>query len=249
MPGVYLIWVEAPDIAAEARPGQFVTLRCGEHILLRRPLSIHKTNGRKLALLFAVVGQGTEWLSCRLVGEYVDLLGPLGNGFEIGEVSRKLLLIAGGIGIAPLVALAEEGVKAGLSVKLVIGAETAAKLYPQDFIPAGVEVICVTDDGSAGERGLVTEFLPSLADWADQIFACGPVPMYRKMSEMELGNKSTQILLEQVMGCGVGACRGCAVATTKGIKRVCREGPVFELGEIIWEEVKEPGANRLTRWA
>lgn len=249
MPGVYLIWIEAPDITAEARPGQFVTLRCGEHLPLRRPLSIHKTDGSKLALLFAVVGQGTEWLSGRLVSEYVDLLGPLGNGFEIRQGSQKLLLIAGGIGVAPLVALAEEGVGAGLSVKLVIGAETAARLYPQDFIPGGVEVICVTDDGSAGGRGQATDFLPSLADWADQIFACGPVPMYRRMAEMGLGDKPVQVLLEQVMGCGVGACRGCAVMTRQGIRLVCRDGPVFRLGEIIWEEVKEPGANRLTRWA
>jgi len=243
MPGVYLIWVEAADIAAVARPGQFVTLRCGGYLPLRRPLSIHRSDGRKLALLFAVVGQGTEWLSGRMVGEYVDLLGPLGNGFEIRQGSQKLLLIAGGIGVAPLVALAEEGAQAGLSVKLVMGAETAAKLYPQDFIHGGVEVICATDDGSAGEKGQATDFLPSLADWADQIFACGPIPMYRKMSEMGslLGDKPAQVLLEQVMGCGVGACRGCAVMTNKGIKLVCKDGPVFQLGEIIWEEVKELG--------
>ncbi len=128
-------------------------------------------------------------------------------------------------------------------MKLVMGAETAAKLYPQDFIHGGVEVICATDDGSAGEKGQATDFLPSLADWADQIFACGPIPMYRKMSEMGslLGDKPAQVLLEQVMGCGVGACRGCAVMTNKGIKLVCKDGPVFQLGEIIWEEVKELG--------
>lgn len=244
MPGVYLIWVEAPDVAAEARPGQFVTLRCGDHLPLRRPLSIHRTDGRKLALLFAVVGQGTEWLSGRLVGEYVDLLGPLGNGFNIHHGSQKLLLIAGGIGVAPLVALAEEGVGAGLSVKLVIGAETASKLYPEDLVPKAVELMRVTDDGSAVKRGVATDFLSPFAGWADQIFACGPISMYRKMSEMGslLGAKPVQVLLEQVMGCGVGACRGCAVMTRQGIRLVCRDGPVFRLGEIIWEEVKEPGA-------
>ena len=244
MPGVYLVWVEAPDIAAKARPGQFVTLRCGEHLLLRRPLSIHRIDGSKLALLFAVVGRGTEWLSGRMVGEYVDLLGPLGNGLEIRQGSQKLLLIAGGIGVAPLTALADEGVSKGLLVKFVIGAETASKLYPEDLIPKEVEVIQATDDGSAGERGQATDFLPSLVDWADQIFACGPVSMYRRMTEMRTQNKSVQVLLEQVMGCGVGACRGCAVVTNKGIKLVCEEGPVFELGEIIWD--KYHGVNRLT---
>jgi dihydroorotate dehydrogenase electron transfer subunit len=200
-------------------------------------------------LLFAVVGKGTEWLSGRMVGEYVDILGPLGNGFNIHRDSQTLLLIAGGIGVASLVALAEEGVGAGLSVKLVIGAETASKLYPQDFIPGGVDVICVTDDGSSGKRGLVTDLLPPLVDWADQVFACGPVPMYRKMSEMGLGDKLIQVLLEQVMGCGLGACRGCAVQTNKGIKLVCKDGPVFKLDEITWKEVNEPGVNSLTRWA
>ncbi|HAZ31336.1 MAG TPA: dihydroorotate dehydrogenase electron transfer subunit [Dehalococcoidia bacterium] len=239
MPGVYLIWVEAPDVAAEARPGQFVTLRCGDHLPLRRPLSIHRTDGRKLALLFAVVGQGTEWLSGRLVGEYVDLLGPLGNGFNIHHGSQKLLLIAGGIGVAPLVALAEEGAGAGLSVKLVIGAETASKLYPEDLVPKAVELIRVTDDGSAVKRGVATDFLSPFAGWADQIFACGPISMYRKMSEMGslLGAKPVQVLLEQVMGCGVGACRGCAVMTRQGIRLVCRDGPVFRLGEIIWDKI------------
>ncbi|MBT9149294.1 MAG: Dihydroorotate dehydrogenase B (NAD(+)), electron transfer subunit [Dehalococcoidia bacterium] len=255
MPGVYLIWVEAPDIAAEARPGQFVTVRCGEHLPLRRPLSIHRTDGRKLALLFAVVGQGTKWLSVRMVGESLDLLGPLGNGFEIRQGSQKLLLIAGGIGVAPLIALADEGVGKGLLVKFVIGAKTASKLYAPESgvwslesgvwsLESGVssleavELIRVTDDGSAGERGQATDFLPSLADWADQIFACGPLPMYRRMAEMRAwpGNKSVQVLLEQVMGCGVGACRGCAVVTNKGIKLVCEEGPVFELGEIVWDK-------------
>ena len=195
-----------------------------------------------MALLFAVVGQGTEWLASRLVGEHVDILGPLGKGFYVYHASQKLLLIAGGIGVAPLIALAEEGVDAGLGVKLVIGAETLSKLYPEDLIPAGVEAICVTDDGSAGGRGMATDFLPSLAGWADQIFACGPVPMYRKMAEMELGDKPVQILLEQVMGCGVGACRGCTVVTKQGTRLVCRDGPVFELGEVIFDDMKVTGA-------
>jgi len=241
MPGVYLIWVEAPDITAEALPGQFVTLRCGEYLPLRRPLSIHRMDGGKLALLFAVVGQGTEWLSGRLVGEHVDILGPLGNGFNIHHASQKLLLIAGGIGVAPLIALADHGLNAGLEVKLVMGAETSGKLHPQECIHEGMEVIRVTDDGSEGYKGVATDFIPELASWADQIFACGPVPMYRKMAEMGLIHKPVQILLEEVMACGVGACRGCVVMTKHGLKVVCKDGPVFELGEIIFDDMKVPG--------
>jgi dihydroorotate dehydrogenase electron transfer subunit len=247
MPGVFLIWVEAPEIAAGSRPGQFVTIRCGEGFvpLLRRPLSIHRIAGDKLALLFAVVGKGTEWLSKCRAGDFLDLLGPLGNGFQIRKGSEKLLLVAGGIGVAPLIALADEAIANGLSVKLLAGAASAYQLYPQAI--GSADVIRVTEDGSVGEKGMVTDLLPSLAPWADQIFACGPIPMYRAMAQMHayLGSKSVQVVLEQVMGCGVGACLGCAVATGRGTKMVCSDGPVFELREILWEEVVEPPTNRI----
>lgn len=130
-----------------------------------------------------------------------------------------------------------------------IGAESSSQLYPEELVPKGVELIRITEDGSAGEKGMVTDFLPQMADWADQIFACGPIPMYRAMAEMdaELGNKPVQVLLEQVMGCGVGACRGCAVPTTQGMKLVCQDGPVFDLTEIIWKEIREPGISRITK--
>ena len=105
-----------------------------------------------------------------------------------------------------------------------------------------MDLIPITEDGSRGEKGMATDLLTSLAGWADQIFACGPVLMYRSMSGMmsEFGDKSVQILLEEVMGCGVGACRGCAVPTTYGIKMVCQDGPVFDLREIIWDQVRIP---------
>ena len=244
MPGSYLIWVEAMEIAAGARSGQFVTIRCGEDVLLRRPLSIHRTDGGKLALLFAIVGQGTEWLSKRTAGESLDILGPLGNGFKIHQGSQRLLLLAGGIGVAPLVTLAEKAVADGLSVRFVLGAATSSQLYPQDLVTRGIELTRVTEDGSAGEKGIVTDLLPPLAGWADQVFACGPIPMYRAMAGM-LGDKPAQVLLEQVMGCGVGACRGCGVPTNQGIKLVCQDGPVFDLRRINWEEVREPGLSRL----
>lgn len=237
MPGVFLLAVDAPEIASESIPGQFVTIRCGNDVLLRRPFSIHKNTGRQMGFLFAAVGQGTEWLSGRIRGEFLDILGPLGNGFAINPDLRKILLVAGGIGIAPLVYLAEKAVADGFAVKLIIGAATASQLYTDTI--EGVEVIRITDDGSAGERGLVTDFVPSLAKWADQIFACGPIPMYRAMSAMasEFGDKPVQILMEQVMGCGVGACRGCAIPTFDGIKMVCQDGPAFDLRQILWQKV------------
>jgi dihydroorotate dehydrogenase electron transfer subunit len=249
MPRVHLLWLEAPEIAAEAQPGQFVTLRCGEgfEYLLRRPFSIHRMEAGKLALVFRVVGKGTEWLSHRREGELLDLIGPLGNGFEVHQSSQNLLLIAGGIGIAPLVALAESALAGSYRVKLLLGAETSSQLYPENLIPKGLEFIPITEDGSAGEKGLITDLLPSVLGWADQAFACGPIPMYRAIAAMgiDLDNKSIQVLLEQVMGCGVGACHGCAIPTNQGMKLVCQDGPVFELREIIWGEIKEPGMGKV----
>jgi dihydroorotate dehydrogenase electron transfer subunit len=244
---VYLLWAQAAEIGASSQPGQFVMVRCGEgyELLLRRPLSIHRISqdNSKLALLFAVVGWGTRWLSQRKQGEGVDLFGPLGRGFVIELGSRNLLLLAGGIGIAPLIFLAQKALAAGCLVKFALGAETGSQIYPRHLLPQGVELVVVTEDGSMGEQGLVTDLLPRFIDWADQVFACGPIPMYRNMASMYgqlLAPKSVQVLLEQMMGCGLGACFGCAIETKRGHKLVCKDGPVFELNEVIWEKIKEP---------
>ncbi|MGA2671130.1 MAG: dihydroorotate dehydrogenase electron transfer subunit [Dehalococcoidia bacterium] len=237
MPGIHLIWIEAPDIAAAAQPGQFITVRCGD-FTLRRPLSIHQVGGNnviasdlpakawqagakqsQVALLFKIAGKGTFWLSQRQKGERLDILGPLGNGFTIEPKSKHLLLVAGGIGI---------------------------KLPP---LPNGVQFIPVTEDGSMGQKGMATDILPDFLGWADQMYACGPVDMYKTMAKMSLrvpiksgrSNpklKKCQVSLEVRMGCGFGACYGCTINTKKGLKQVCRDGPVFELNDIIWQEVR-----------
>ena len=243
IPDVHLIRIEAPQIAAEAQPGQFITVCCGADVLLRRPLSIHRIEEGQLALLFAVVGQGTAWLANRKQGESLDILGPLGNGFKVHQNTHNILLVAGGMGIAPLVCLAEKAVANGLSVKLIIGTTTATQHYSE---VDGVEIVRVTEDGSLGEKGIATDFISSFVGWADQIFACGPIEMYRTITAMgvEIEDKPVQILLEQVMGCGVGACRGCAAPTNHGMKMVCQDGPVFDLAEIKWDDVVSPGITR-----
>ena len=240
MPSVHLLWARAPEIASEARPGQFVMVRCSEGYdpLLRRPLSIHRLSPEGLALLFAVVGRGTDWLARRVEGDTIDLLGPLGNGFSIHPQSKRVLLVAGGMGVAPLLFLAEEATRRGLSATLLLGAQTAAQVYPGDSMPSQAELVFVTEDGSLGRKGLVTEPLPALLPDADQVFACGPVSMYTSMMNLEaLDGKPAQVSLEVRMGCGVGACFGCGVETRGGMKQVCRDGPVFELREVIWENV------------
>ncbi len=241
MSGAYLIWLEAPAIASEARPGQFVMVRCGEDTLLPRPLSIHQRNDNKIALLFKIVGKGTHWLSQRQAGDSLDLFGPLGNSFSISPDSHNLLLIAGGIGIAPLYFLVQHALKQGCSVKLLLGASTANQLYPGHLLPDDVELIVTTEDGTAGQKGLITDPLPDFIDWADQIFACGPVPMYKDMAlkkqELKLEGKPVQVSLEVRMGCGRGVCYGCTIKTKSGLKKACEHGPVFNLDDILWDEL------------
>lgn len=256
VPGVNLAWLEAPHIAATAQPGQFVTLRC-EDFILRRPLSIHQVNSGRVALLFKVVGKGTLWLSQRQKGDRIDILGPLGKGFGIEAGSRNLLLLAGGIGISPLAFLAQHAAVQH-SVRLIYGASTARELCPLSSLPSGVQFVPATEDGSMGRRGLVTDVLPDFLEWSDQLYACGPMGMYRAMSELachseaaeqpknltrgkareESKLKKCQVSLEVRMGCGIGACYGCSINTKKGLKKVCHDGPVFELDDIIWGEVK-----------
>ncbi len=239
MPGVYLVWLESPQLASQAQPGQFVMVRCGEETLLRRPLSIHQRDGNRIALLFSVVRKGTNWLSQRQAGDNLDLLGPLGNGFSIAAASKHLLLVAGGIGIAPLRFLADKAVEQSRKVILLMGASTATQLYSKHLLPPEIELITATEDGTAGEKGMVTDLLPDYVAWADQVFACGPLPMYKTMAQMaELQSKPVQISLEVRMGCGRGICYGCTIRTKNGLKQVCADGPVFDLADVIWNEVK-----------
>ena len=267
-PGIHLMWIETPDIAVAALPGQFITVRCGD-FTLRRPFSIHQASSREIALLFKAAGKGTFWLSQRQKGDRIDIFGPLGKGFSIPPTksgqSKHLLLVAGGIGIAPLVLLAQR-VSSQHQMTLIHGKTTAAQLYPFSSagkkqtklspLPNGVQFIPVTEDGSMGKKGMATDILPDFLDWADQIYACGPVDMYKAMAltlnpsplkgeEKGEGEKRSnlklrkcQVSLEVRMGCGFGACYGCTINTKKGLKQVCRDGPVFELGDIIWREVR-----------
>ena len=240
MPGVYLTWLESPLIASEAQPGQFVMVYCGKECLLRRPLSIHQlADGTKLAFLFTVVGKGTQWLAQCQAGDNIDILGPLGNGYAINPQSHNLLLLAGGMGIAPLYFLTQQALNQGRSVRLLLGASTATQLYPSKLLPAKIEVVTATEDGTGGKKGVITDLLPDYAGWADQIFACGPMPMYRAISvqNQPLKAKSVQVSLEVRMGCGRGVCYGCTVKTKNGLKQVCKDGPVFELDDIIWDEL------------
>jgi dihydroorotate dehydrogenase electron transfer subunit len=269
MPGVYLMWIDAPEIAAIAKPGQFITVRCGDFIL-RRPFSIHQVGSSsvtasevkqsQVAILFKIAGKGTLWLSQQEAGQRIDILGPLGKGFAIAPESEKLLLVAGGIGLAPLVFLVQQALPEH-QITLVHGAKTATQLFPDACqLPAisheRVRFITVTEDGSAGQKGKATDVLPDYLDWADQVYACGPIDMYKVMApilnpsplkgedegegdkQINLKLRKCQVSLEVRMGCGFGACYCCTINTRKGLRQVCHDGPVFQLDDILWQEVR-----------
>ena len=242
MPGVHLVCVEAPDIAYTAKPGQFIMVKCGRNLTLPRPLSVHQVaDSNHVFLLFSVAGKGTYWLSQCQEGETLDMLGPLGNFFSVEPDARNLLLVAGGIGIAPLTFLAQQALAQGKSVTLLLGARTATGLYPQELLPHGIRTIVTTEDGSTNRKGMVTDILPDFIDWADQIYACGPLNMYQTIATQRQqwqATKPIQVSLELRMGCGLGACYGCSIKTRHGMKQICHDGPVFNLEEVLWHEVK-----------
>lgn len=233
MPGVWLIKLEAPGI--EARPGQFCMLHCGQGRFLRRPFSVHGVSGG-LAFLVRVVGRGTAWLAQRQPGEKIDIIGPLGNGFSLHSGANRLLLVAGGMGIAPLAFLAQVAVREGRSVTLLLGAGTKDQVYPRQLLAPGLNLVVATEDGSEGRKGLATDFVKELAAQADQVLACGPINMYKAMRKV-LSGKPVQVSLEAWMGCGLGACYACTALTRHGPRQVCRDGPIFDLEDILWDSL------------
>ena len=265
----YVTWFRCPEIGNGAYPGQFLMLRCDDPAayedlitnhqspitsndpLLPRPMSYYRirqtTTGPEWAILYDVVGRGTAWLASRKPGDRVYAWGPLGRGYEIGHTSRNLLLIAGGVGVAPLVWLADDAVARGLNVTMIVGARSADLIFPSHLLPPEVEVVVTTDDGSAGRKGFVTEPFAELLDWSDQAFACGPNVMMQAMTAVVGASKTRrtlQVLLEERMGCGTGICYGCAVPIKsrrrgsptetghQSMKLVCKDGPRFESREV-----------------
>lgn len=246
--------LEAPEIASSAIPGQFMQVRCsdGADPLLRRPLGVHRVKDKRIEILYEVVGKGTGILSRRKSGESLDVLGPLGSGFSLPQVAddgrRTAILIAGGIGVAPLVFLAEELARKKIKIMVLIGAKTKEMiLCEKDFRETGAEVHIATDDGSLGCKGFVSELLKRqlsiIKGRLSAAYACGPNPMFKCIAGMcEKHKIKCEVLLEERMACGIGACLGCAVKVKKPgskqgfiYKLACKDGPVFNASEIVWE--------------
>ena len=245
-PGVFEFFLDAPEIAGAAVPGQFV------HILLpgrqlRRPISVCDADAETgvLRIVFEVRGGGTELLSQTPRGARLDLLGPLGRGFELpAGGGDPVLLVGGGIGVPPLLYLARQlgdGAVAALGFR-----SREAALLERDFARVCRSTHVATEDGSAGYHGYVTDCARALSFRA--VCACGPAPMLRAAEKLaQQRGVPCQLSLERRMACGVGACLGCAVRLRdadghEGYGRVCKDGPVFRAEEIVWEEEAErPG--------
>jgi dihydroorotate dehydrogenase electron transfer subunit len=247
-----LLAVSAPQIAATARAGQFVHVRPGHgwDPLLRRPYSFCRIDrrGGEVELIVKPLGPGGEWIAERREGDTLDLLGALGSSFVIRRDTRNLLLVAGGTGIAPIRVLAEQEAQRR-NVTVVMGGRSVAHLWPSDRLPPSVEYVTTTDDGTFGTKGRVTDVLPDLVAWADQLCACGPWAMLAAIGRLRASGERSpstfpgrrtlleaQIAVEQHMGCAMGVCRACVIVTAGGNARVCREGPVFDLGDVAFEE-------------
>lgn len=238
--------IEAPAMGQEARPGQFVMVKVsdGAFPLLRRPLGIHDANAGGIELFFKVAGQGTGILSQKKSGDRLDIIGPLGQGFTISAATKgkKVYVVGGGRGIAPLYFLARELVKAGTRPFVLYGGRCLADIPLRDrFEKAGIELLCSTDDGSFGFAGLVTELatLELAKERPAMIYACGPDPMMKALAAIAAKHKiPAEFSLESIMGCGIGACWGCVHRIRDeqgdGWVKICEEGPVFPGERILW---------------
>lgn len=257
-PGYFRMRMTAPAQLSDARPGQFVMLRVRDSIdpLLRRPFGIYDVLTLEpdfdggvpqtcLEILYKVVGKGTGTLSAMAHGDHLDILAPLGKGFDLGKPGEEKILVGGGVGLAPLYYLAKEAVKTDCVHLFVGGRNRDDILCITEFERLGIETYVSTDDGTLGEQGLVTEVLEKelvKRKGKASIYACGPHPMLKAVAALA-GKYAIpcQVSLEAYMACGVGACLGCVVPgkghaeDTPDYRCVCKDGPVFNHAELKWD--------------
>ena len=236
----YRLTLREPNVAAAARPGQFIELSTAGATLLNKPVSIASTARADgtFDIVYKVVGPGTRAFSSFTRERRVKLLGPCGNGFD--RVRGSAILVGGGIGIPPLHFLAAEHAD-HVAFTAILGARTRAELVLERELAALAEapLLVATDDGSRGHRGFVTDLLvTALKRKQVPVYACGPLPMLARVAQIcQAASVACTVCLEAYMGCGIGVCMGCAIPTVRGMERVCREGPVFDAADIRWDEL------------
>lgn len=253
-PSHYRMRLHGPEIASAAVCGQFCMLEVSKtlHPFLRRPMCFERIHPPTFDVLYKVEGEGTRLLAQFLPGQTISVQGPLGKGFPISSGVRRYILVAGGIGVAAMPALAEELVSRWAAVpEVVLAARTRDDLIGEAFFrELGCPVHCATDDGSWGYRGLATDLLEQLEPGAqDCIYACGPMPMMRAVAALATSSGATCFVsLEAQMACGDGACLGCVVQAREEregerMVRVCLDGPVFDAHAIDWEAQHDDDAQ------
>ena len=240
------------DMAVHCRPGNFVAISVGgshSSLILRRAFAIYRAidkgpMGGSIELVIAPHGEGSKWLCSRIVGDFIDLIGPLGTGFGIPTTNANTMLIGGGYGSAPLFALAELLKNRGCRVDMVLGASTANKIYaPLEGKRSVSSLTLTTDDGSTGIHGQISEAIPRLIRefGTEVIYSCGPMGMLGAIAKIaDEFDLAHQCAVEEAMACGVGVCMTCVVPIKHedGIKmvRTCIDGPVMDGAEIIWDK-------------
>ena len=229
---IFSITVDARALAQQAKPGQFVNIKCGEGLLLRRPISICSVEGDALTVVFQVKGEGTRWLSQCQTGEMLDLLGPLGNGFP--HFPGRVLVVGGGIGVPPMYYTA----KSATSADACVGFRSEKQAILLDELEGVCGSVAVaSDDGSIGRHGFVDTLVKEAlaAQTYDAVLACGPRPMLKSVAAAAASaNVPCYVSMEERMGCGVGACLVCACSVGGHYRHVCKDGPVFDAGEVDW---------------
>ncbi len=228
---VFRLTVDAPELAEQARAGQFVQVKISDDFTLRRPLGIASTAGGHVKIFYRAVGRGTEVLSRQRAGERLEILGSLGNGFTPRD--GKILLVGGGMGLAPLLCAAEK-----FSTDVLMGGRTSNEVtfWQKEFRPHAEEIFVTTDDGSVGKYGFVTDALPEILSAKNYaaVFTCGPEIMMRGVARLAREkNLPCEVSFEKRMACGLGACLSCSIDTAKGRRKVCKDGPIFNADEVF----------------
>jgi dihydroorotate dehydrogenase electron transfer subunit len=252
-PDVVAVALDAPQLAAATRPGQFVMAIPPSAQTAATALAVYEAEGKRASLLFFVTGKRTRELGELRPGDRLDVVGPLGNGFDCSSGAQDVAIVAGGVGIASVLLCAQELLRKGARVRLFYGARTRELLVDaQRFADAGCDVVITTDDGTRGTRGYVTDALQR-AQMPGEIYACGPTPMLRAVARIAFDRGlRAQLSLEETFGCGIGGCWGCVVPVARKSSqspsfpppsaggsdvvyaRICREGPVFWAHELRW---------------
>ncbi|MCA9405389.1 MAG: dihydroorotate dehydrogenase electron transfer subunit [Candidatus Omnitrophica bacterium] len=239
-PRFYRMCINAPSIKKNVKPGQFIHIRVEDGLqpFFRRPFSVYRAD-KYVEIFYEVVGPGTGILAEKVKGDVLDIVGPVGTPFVLpSEKTKQVVMVAGGIGVAPFLILSDVLKKRKLDLVLLYGGRTKGHVYPmKEFKANGCKVMVATDDGSVGTKGRVTQLFSKIKmdPATTEIYTCGPNPMMAAVQDFaKKNNIKGQAACEEVMACALGACLGCSIKTTSGYKTVCYDGPVFDLAEVIF---------------